>query len=592
VIEARRSRRRLTVAVLAVLAILATFSVRLIDIQVVRAETYSAAVDSNFYTATLWGTRGSIVDANGTVLATSVDRFNITAAPVNVKMEGFTRRVEVDGVRQTVRVSVMDALQEISDAVGGADVQAMYAALTDDPTSPFAYLVRGVKLDEFQRVLDLHIPWVYTQVQPARSYPNGAIAGNLVGLMGTDGPLSGTEYRWNDCLASENGTVGYAMSRDGVRMPGSEVVEQPAVDGGTVHLTIDADLQWFAQQSLAEQGTAIGAEWATAFVVDVKTGKIRVAADWPTVDPNDLDSAAPEDAGARSFTAPYEPGSVIKTATVASLIDAGKLDARTRFTVHAGYTIPGTKYTITDSFWHGDLAYTTAGILVNSSNIGIAQMTELMPLDERTAYLTRFGFGSETSGADFLAEDTGFVRDPADSDAVTSVTQQFGQGMTATSAQVASLYQTIANHGVRIPLTLVEGCEMPDGSYSYVADPQQTRVVSRDAADSTMLMLEGMTTQHPYASQLAIPGYRIAAKSGTAQVASGGGYGSDRIVSMAGAFPVDDPQYVVVVTFAKPVTMKSSSAAIPTFNAIMKQVIKTYRVTPSTVPAPENPLTW
>ena len=591
-IEARRSRRRLSVAVLAVLAVVLAFSVRLVDIQLVHAETYSSAVRSNFSTSTLWGTRGSIVDANGTVLATSVDRFNITAAPVNVKMEGFTRRVEVDGVRQNVRVSVMDALQEISDAVGGADVQAMYAALTEDPSSQFAYLVRGVKLDAFQRVLELHIPWVYSQVQPARSYPNGAIAGNLVGLMGTDGPLSGTEYRWNDCLASSNGTVGYAMSEDGVRMPGSEVVEQPAVDGGTVHLTIDADLQWFAQQALAEQGAAIGAEWATAFVVDVTTGKIRVAADWPTVDPNDLDSAPPEDAGARSFTAPYEPGSVIKAATVASLIDAGVIDARTRFTVHSGYTIPGTKYTITDSFWHGDVRYTTAGILVNSSNIGIAQMTELLSLPKRTAYLNAFGFGSETSGADFLAEDSGFVRDPAQSDAVTSVTQQFGQGMTATSAQVASLYQTIANHGVRIPLTLVEGCERPDGSYTDVADPQGTRVVSAHAADATMLMLEGMTTQHPYASQLAIPGYRIAAKSGTAQVASGNGYGSDRIVSMAGAFPVDNPRYAVVVTFAKPVTMKSSSAAIPTFNAIMKQVIKTYRVTPSTVPAPENPLTW
>ena len=105
-------------------------------------------------------------------------------------------------------------------------------------------------------------------------------------------------------------------------------------------------------------------------------------------------------------------------------------------------------------------------------------------------------------------------------------------------------------------------------------------------------MLEGMTTQHAYAGILAVPGYRIAAKSGTAEVASGNAYGSDRIVSMAGMFPVEDPKYVVVVTFAKPVTMKTSSAAAPTFNAIVKQVIKTYRVTPSTVPAPDNPLTW
>ncbi len=591
-IEARRSRRRLAVAVLAVFAIVVVFSVRLIDIQVVRADTYRTVAGSNYTTSTLWGTRGSIVDANGTVLATSVDRFNITAAPVNVDPEGFERRVEVDGERRTVHVSVMDALQEISEAVGGADVQAMFQALMADPDANFAYLVRGVKLDAFTKVKKLGIPWVYSEPQPARSYPNGAVAGNLVGLMGTDGPLSGTEYQWNSCLASENGEMSYAVSEDGVRMPGSEVGEQPATDGGTVHLTIDADLQWFAQQAIAEQGTAIGAQWATAMVVDVRTGKIRAAADWPAIDPNDLDSASAEDSGARSFTAPFEPGSVIKPATVASLIDAGKLTRTTPFTVHASYQVPGTHATITDSFWHGDVNYTTAGILVNSSNVGIAQISELMPLADRIAYLKKFGFGAGGSGADFLGEDDGYVRSVAESDPVTAVSQQFGQGMTATSAQVVSMYQALANHGVRIPLTLVDGCERPDGSYTDVPTPEGTRVVSAHAADEVVTMLEGMTTQHAYAPVLAVPGYRIAAKSGTAQVADGNGYGSDRIVSMAGMFPVDDPQFAVVVTFAKPVTMKTSSAAAPTFNAIVKQVIKTYRVTPSTVPAPDNPLTW
>jgi len=591
VIDARRNRRRLAVAVLAVFAVVIVFSIRLVDIQVVRADELKSVAGTNYRTDTLWGTRGSIVDENGTVLATSVDRFNITAAPINVDDRGFDRRIEVDGARKTVRVSVMEALQEISD-ITGADVQQMYEALTADRDAQWALLVKSIKLAEFQAVVDLGIPWVYSEPQPARSYPNGAIAGNLVGLMGTDGPLSGTEYQWNDCLASDDGQVSYAVSEDGVRMPGSEVVEDPAVDGGTVHLTIDADLQWFVQQALAEQGSAIGADWGTAFVVDVKTGKIRAAADWPTIDPNDLNSAGAEDSGARSFTAPYEPGSVIKTATVAALLDAGKLSASTKFTIPAGYTIPGVGFTIRDSVLHGGgLHYTTAGVLVESSNIGIAQMTELMPLQERIDYLHDFGFGSGTTGAGFLGEDEGYVR-PAPSDAITSVTQQFGQGMTATSAQVASLYQTVANGGVRMPLTLVEGCEKPDGSYTDVPDPQGTRVVSEYAADTTMLMLEGVTTQYHLAHVLAVPGYRIAAKSGTAEVADGDGYGSDRIVSIAGAFPVDDPQFAIVVTFAKPVTMKTSAAAAPTFNAIVKQVIKTYRVTPSTVPAPENPLFW
>jgi len=523
------------------------------------------------------------------VLASSVDRFNITAAPDLVDPAGFDRVVVgEDGKKTRVPVSFQQAVSEIAEATG-ADPAALTTALTADPTSKFVYLVKSVKLDVFQAVIDLKIPWVYSQPQPARSYPNGAIAGNLIGLMGTDGALSGTELKWNECLASSNGTTSYAVSQDGVRMPGSEVVETPVVDGGTVHLTIDADLQWFAQQALAEQGTAIGAQWGTAMVVEVKTGKIVAAADWPTVDPNDVNSAKADDSGARSFTAPYEPGSLIKTATVAGMLDAGVLNTGTQFTVPSQYTIGND--VIHDSWGHGTLRYTTAGILVNSSNIGIGQMTELQPLSDRIDNLRAFGFGSPT-GADFLGEEDGRVRGLDSTDPVTAVTQQFGQGMTATSAQVMSLYQTIGNHGVRIPLTLVEGCEQPDGTYVDVPDPQGTRVVSEYAADTTVNILENVVTNYHLGPTLEVPGYRIAAKSGTAEVAKNGRYTSDRIVSVAGVFPAEDPQYAIDVTFAFPTTIKSSRAAAPTFNALAKQVIKTFRIPPSTEPAPSIPLTW
>ena len=587
-INARRIRRRLALTIVAVFAVVVVFSVRLIDIQVVHAEKMSSIAGGNFREAITWGTRGSIVDANGTVLASSVDRFNITAAPDLVDPAGFQRKVEVDGKTQRVDVSFQQAVSEIAE-VTGADPAQLTTALTADPTSKFVYLVKAVKLDTFQKVLDLKIPWVYSEPQPARSYPNGAIGGNLIGLMGTDGALSGTELKWNDCLASSNGTTSYAVSQDGVRMPGSEVVETPAVDGGTVHLTIHSDLQWFAQQAIAEQGAAIGARWATAMVVEVKTGKIVAAADWPTVDPNDVNSAKAEDSGARSFTAPYEPGSLIKTATVAGLLDAGLLNAGTPFTVPSEYRIGND--VVHDSWAHGTLRYTTAGILVNSSNIGIGQMTELQPNADRIENLKAFGFGSPT-GADFLGEEDGRVRGLDTTDPVTSVTQQFGQGMTATSAQVMSLYQTIGNHGVRIPLTLVEGCESPDGTYTPAATPEGTRVVSEYAADTTVNILENVVTNYHLGPTLAVPGYRIAAKSGTAEVAKNGRYTSDRIVSVAGVFPADDPQYAIDVTFAFPTTIKSSRAAAPTFNALAKQVIKTFRIPPSTEPAPSIPLTW
>jgi cell division protein FtsI (penicillin-binding protein 3) len=146
---------------------------------------------------------------------------------------------------------------------------------------------------------------------------------------------------------------------------------------------------------------------------------------------------------------------------------------------------------------------------------------------------------------------------------------------------------------VKLPLQLVEGCTMPDGTVVDVpAASAGSRVVSEAAADSTLAMMETVNSQGALKNVLTVPGYRIANKTGTAQVADSSGYGTDRIVSVAGVFPVENPKYAIVVTFGKPDTMKTSAAAAPTFAAIAKQVIKTYRVTPSTVAAPYVPLTW
>ena len=168
----------------------------------------------------------------------------------------------------------------------------------------------------------------------------------------------------------------------------------------------------------------------------------------------------------------------------------------------------------------------------------------------------------------------------------------FGQGMTATSAQVASAYQAIANGGVHMPLTLVAGCTRADGTTTMQPSGEGERILSEEAADTTVQILESVVTDGFLSSQLSIPGYRVAAKTGTAEVAENGRYGGQRIVSLAGIAPADDPQFVVVVTLARPDTMKTSAAAAPTFRSIMTQVLKTFRVPPSTQPPPRLPLTW
>ena len=588
VINVRGTRRRLALTVLIVFAIVGIFVVRLVDIQVVRAQDLNdEAQKRRTIPVTTYGVRGSIVDAKGAVLADSVERFDITASPQNADLD--KTYMSKDG--KWVEVATTEAIQAVADLTG-ADPNTIYQTLAKDRTSNFAYLQKSVTLDVFKKVRALKIPWVYGELHPSRTYPSGAIAGNLVGFIGTDGPQAGTEFQQNSCLGAENGTSTYESSADGVRLPGSTIVETEAKDGGTIHLTIDSDLQWYAQQVLAQQGSSLGADSGSAMIVEVATGRIMAAADWPSVDPNNVDGVKAGSWGARSFTAPFEPGSVIKVATFASLLDQGVITPTTHITVPGIYTkgLPEGS-SIKDSWAHGDINYTATGVLVNSSNIGTAMLSKRLSLQKRHDYLEAFGFNSDTA-VDFLYESSGSVLPLDQTDSITNLTQGFGQGMSATSAQVAALYQTIGNGGVRMPLTLVDGCEWPDGHWTEKPSTQGTRVVSESAADTTVKMMEVVAQQGMVKDVVKIPGYRVAVKTGTAEVAENGQYTDDRIVSVAGLIPAGDPQYAIVVTFVKPDTMKTSAAAAPAFNAISKQVIKAFRITPHTKGAPSLPTTW
>ena len=587
----RVSRRRLALTIFGVFAVLALFVVRLVDIQIVQAEELTKQADARQTASVVtYGTRGSIVDTNGVVLADSVDRFDITASPkiALLYVDGYKHK-NADGT--VTKVSLTDAISQIAN-ITGSDPQTLYAALTKDPTSDFVYLVKAVKLDVFNKVKALNIPWVSNEPHPARTYPNGAVAGNLVGFVGTDGPQAGTELKQDSCLAGTNGTSTFEKSADNVRLPGSTVVTKPATDGGTVTLTIDSNLQWFAQQAVANQAQAVGADWGTAMVVRVSDGHIMADADYPSVDPNDRNSVGVDALGARSFTTPYEPGSIMKPATVSGLVDAGLVTAATPVDVPGRFTdgLPAGSY-IKDAFAHGDMHMTVAGVIMNSSNIGIAELTKLQSEKDRYANLIKFGLGSKTS-VGFLGEAAGTVKTPQQVDSITTVTQQFGQGMTATSAQVASLYQTLGNDGKKVPLTLVASCTASDGTVTYPTTGATTQVVKASTAQEVREMMETVTTQGSLRNLINIPGYRIAAKSGTAQVADGNGYGKDYIVSVAGLIPADKPQYAVIVTLAKPDTIKTSAAAAPAYATIMKQVIKTFRIQPSTTAAPFVPVAW
>jgi cell division protein FtsI (penicillin-binding protein 3) len=564
-------------------SIVAVFVVRLVDIQVVQAAAFNAqSLDKRAIEVAIPAPRGEIVDANGVVLADSVTRYDITASPKNAAP--FDRTAD-DGTVQ--KVSVLDAVTEIA-GLTGTKADDLLLAVTQDPTSDWVMLVKAVDTETFRAIRDLRIPWVYPQPRAHRTYPLGSVAGNLVGFVGTDGPQNGLEATADSCLASTDGSSTYERGADGVRIPGSTVTEKEAVPGGTLELTIDSDLQWFVQQAIAEQAIAIGAESGMAAVVRVSDGHLMALADWPSVDPNNVDATAMGFLGSRAFNYQFEPGSIMKGLTASMLIDQGAATPTTRAVVPGVWRSPDGAL-VRDSFGHGDMHLTLTGVLEQSSNVGMSILGSTLPQDIRYDYLTKYGMGAVTA-VDFQGEANGHL------DKHWNVQQNYdityGQGISVTLAQMASAYQAIANAGVRLPLTLIQGCTLPDGSVVDLPSTAGTRVISEKAAQTTVKMLESVVTGGSLSAELTIPGYRVAAKTGTGEVAAHGVYTSDRIVSVAGIAPADNPQYVVIVTYVKPHIMKTSAAAAPTFNKIMKQVLKTYRVPPSKKSGPGYPTTW
>lgn len=579
--RATRSQRRRTVVALAVvLAVLSGFVVRLVDIQVVNAAEHLD--DSNQWafgsSRPLYGTRGPIVDASGQTLAGSILQYDAVLTPVNV---GAVVRT-VDGDR--VEIPWDRVAKEIGAITGqsGAEVeQIVVDALAENDQSQWAVLAKGLSTEQYRELADLGAGFLSFEQHPARTYPDGAVAGNIVGFMGSDGvALAGLERAQAECLQATDGSVKYQRGKDGVIIPGTET-RVPAVDGGTLQLTINRDLQWYMQQLIAEQTQNFQALSGTITVVEVATGKIRAAAEYPTVDPNNVLATDENDRGSRVFSGTFEPGSTFKAITAATVIDAGGLTPMSTETAQSREHFANGA-TIQDAVWHEEQRFTLNGALVDSSNVAISKFADTVSAQTRHDYLAAFGVGQPTA-VGFPGEESGVLHPVEDWDYQSHYTTAFGQYLTATAPQVASVYQTIANDGVKMPLSLVESCTTPDGTVITPDLPEPVQVVSSETAKQTALMLENVLAQGGLASQVEIPGYRIAGKTGTGEKPDGnGGYKVGvYATSLVGFAPADDPQFVVMVTLDEPTTVRSSAANASAFQNAMTQVLKTYRVLPS-----------
>ena len=585
--EARTARRRSGIAAVIVIAIIAVFVVRLFDIQVVSADSLRADAEKhgNFTgSAVLPGIRGSIVDSEGTTLAVSSVAYDAALDPALVEE---VERIDDAGNKY---VESWGRLAERIGAIidmSGADVEKVAAdALEANPDSRYAVLKKGLSTEQYRALVDLDAPMLALSSEKTRTYPNGAVGGNLVGFLNAEEePQEGYEQIENACLESTDGQLTYQRSGDGgVKIPGTTKEDPAPHDGGTLQLTIDSDLSWYLLQMLKEEVETQKAEAGSIMVVDVKTGEVKAAVDYPTLDPNDPAASDPEDRGALVLRRQFEPGSTFKAITAATLIDVGAATPLTEVQASSHEVFPNGAV-VGDSFNHPVYNYTVAGALIDSSNVALSKLGELVPDQTRYDYLKKFGVG-EGSSIGYTYEPSGVIHPVDEWDNQTHYATSFGQGLAVTMQQVVGAYQAIANGGVKKPLHIVDSCTDSDGNVTTPDLPDDEQIIKESTAEDVLDLLENVATQGSNADAIAIPGYRIGIKTGTAQVANGqGGYKSGiYFTSMIGVAPVEDPQYVVMVSLDQPRRETSSAANAPAFQKAMTHVLQYYRVPPSTEP--------
>jgi cell division protein FtsI (penicillin-binding protein 3) len=400
-----------------------------------------------------------------------------------------------------------------------------------------------------------------------RFYPQGRLASHVVGYVGADNvPLDGIEYTLNGDLAPQ--PVGTSTD---------------TVYGNQVFLTIDLDIQYIVDKAARAAMESTRADSITVLAMDARTGEMLAYSALPDFDPNEFQKDAPRiDANSlvnRPLTVAYEPGSVFKIFSLASLLDLGSLTADSRFFCNGFYEkklSSGETIRIRCIAPHGEV--TPQMIIEKSCNAGAAYASDTTDNASFARMISRFGFGRPT-GVPLQAEASGLIRKAAQWSARSKPTIAMGQEISVSAMQVMAAATAISNGGVLLKPLLVKKIVSPQGAVikEFGREPLW-EAVSPDAARTMLEWMETATSPGGTARRAAVDGVRISAKTGTAQVAgsAGGAYSEkDFIASLIGIFPTDDPQVILYVVIQNPKgeSYYGSTIAAPVFRDIAVGII-------------------
>jgi cell division protein FtsI (penicillin-binding protein 3) len=568
------SKSRIKILIIGVFMIFVLLALQLVRVQVIQASEYQSKAASEMeYTRTTPAPRGEITDTNGIAFARSVSAITIVVDQTQI----------TDPARVANFVAPILGLPvaEVQENITGTRRYSIVLkngrpALWDRLTEEIYNYNKALTNEQ----LDKRIIGFFPERSFIREYPSGSLISSLVGFVRADGiGATGLESSLNSVITGTDGRYSFANGY-GAEIPGSQREIVAAKAGTTVRLTIDRDVQWVAAKAIAEAVKTARAASGTVIVMDPRTGEIVAHATAPTFDPNYTKNVDLNLMRNPSVQDVYEPGSTGKVMTLAAALEEKTVAPTTVFSVP--YKLKRGGSTFKDHDRHPVQQLTTSGILAVSSNTGTIKIGETLSNDKLFSYLTKFGVGVKT-GSGLPGESAGLMPKVKDWSGTTAPTVAFGQGYSVTAMQATSVFATIANNGVRVSPTVIAGTQDPSGHFTPAANRTTTRVVSEATARELSLMMESVVSPTGTAPSAAIPGYRVAGKTGTAWRYNDktGGY-SGYTASFIGFAPADAPRYVINVTIQDPRNGYYGGLLCgPVFKKVMTFVLQTKHVAPT-----------
>ncbi|MCW3839386.1 penicillin-binding protein 2 [Micromonospora yasonensis] len=566
-------RRRLRLGTLLALALFATIGIRLVFLQTVTTPAYAdGGLPNRLATVELPAPRGAIYDRRGEPLAHSVEARYVYADPTRVKNRLATARL----LSPLLGVPVSELADRMKE-------RTLPGTTTK---SQFEYLARGVEIGKAKQIMALDLAGIGVHRDERREVPGGDLAANLIGFVSQDMVgLEGLEAKYDDVLEGRAGKKTYEVGQGDLAapIPGGYSLTTPAEPGGSLELTIDRDLQFMTQRILSNQMARTKGSVGAAVVVDVPTGEVLAQASYPgynASDPEKVNSPSDREDAATSFI--VDPGSIHKAITYGAALQEGVITPDTAFPVANTITRGGITYR--DTHPANGRKMSIPGMLAFSSNVGTIEIAHKLNRDRLIDYQKRFGLGQPT-GEGMPGEAPGRLL-PADQWSGSSYgSVPIGHSVDATPLQMAAAYNVIANNGTYVQPHLIKNVIGPDGKKTPEKPPVTRSVLSPQNAAALRTMLEAVTTVdgpdgRATGLAAAVPGYRVAGKTGTGLRYDNGKQQPGEVGSFIGMAPAEKPRYVVAVFVWSP-GGEGGAVAAPAFREMMGFTLRHYRVPPS-----------